>query len=148
MEDLILVSGCTLVTSWGAAVFLDHGLEEASISLADHTLPNGGGRFLWGNINRVVPHHNSQLESVRSPLTFCCHGLILLRSYEKDNSSQTMNQCVFIKGFRAKRGLPWLRRIRAAAGPLPDDPENDSEDETQVTGLPDDPEVGCPRVMR
>jgi hypothetical protein len=59
-----------------------------------------------------------------------------------------MNQCVFIKGFRAKRGLPWLKRIRAAAGPLPDDPENDSEDEIQVTGLPDDPEVGCPHLVR
>ena len=148
MEDLILVSGCTLVTSWGAAVFLDHGLEEASISLADHTLPNGGGSFVWGNINRVVPHHNSQLESVCPLFASCYHGLIFLLSYQKDNSSPTMNQCVFIKGFRAKRGLPWLKRIRAAAEPLPDDPENDSEDEIQVTGLPDDPEVGFPHVVR
>ena len=68
MEDLILVSGRTLVTSWGAAVFFDHGPEEASISLADHALPNGGGRFVWGNIKRVVPHHNSQVESVCSPV--------------------------------------------------------------------------------
>jgi hypothetical protein len=68
MEDLILVSGCTLVTSWGAAVFLDHGPDEAAISLADYPLPNGGGRFAWANINRVVPHHNSQLESVCSPV--------------------------------------------------------------------------------
>ena len=67
MEDLILVSGCTLVTSWGAAVFPDHGLD-AAISLADHALPNGGGRFVWGNINRIVPHHNNQLDLVRSPV--------------------------------------------------------------------------------
>jgi len=148
MEDLILVSGRTLVTSWGAAVFLDHGLEEAAISLADHALPNGGGRFVWGNINRVVPHHNSQLESVRSPFVFCRHGLIFLPSNQKDNSSPTMNQCVFIKGFRAKRGFPWLKRIRAAAEPLPDDPESSPEDEIQVLGVPDDPEVGRSHVVK
>jgi len=147
MEDLILVSGCTLVTSWGAAVFPDHELE-AAISLADHALHNGGGRFVWGNINGAVPHHSSQLESVRLPVAFCRHGLIFLPSYKKDNSSPMMSQCVFIKGFRAKRGFPWLKRIRAAAGPLPDDPGNNSEDEIQVTGVPDDPEVGHPHVVR
>ena len=60
IEDLILVSGRTLVTSWGAAVFLDHGQEETAISLAVHTLPDGGGRFVWRLINRLVPHRNSQ----------------------------------------------------------------------------------------
>jgi hypothetical protein len=148
MEDLVLVSGRTLVTSWGAAVFLDHGLEEAAISLADHVLPNGGGRFVWGNIDRVVPHHNSRLESVRSPVCAFFHRLIFLLSYQKDNSSLTMNQCVFIRGFRAKRGFPWLKRIRAAAEPLPDDPENSHEDEIEVTGVPDDQEVGHPHVVR
>jgi len=62
-----------------------------------------------------------------------------------------MNQCIFIKGFRAKRSFPWLKRIRAAAGPLPDDPENSPEDEIdemQVTGVQNDPEVGRPRVVR
>ena len=68
MEELVLVSGCTSVTSWGAAVFLDHGPDEAAISLTDHALPNGGGRFVWGDTNRVVPHHNSQFEPVRSPV--------------------------------------------------------------------------------
>ena len=58
-----------------------------------------------------------------------------------------MNQCVFIKGFRAKRGFPWLKRIRAAAEPLPDDPENSPEGETLATGVPDDLEVGHPHVV-
>jgi hypothetical protein len=58
-----------------------------------------------------------------------------------------MNQCVFIRGFRAKRGLPWLKRIRAAAEPLPDDPDNSSEDEIQVTGTLNDPEVGHPHAV-
>ena len=67
IEDLILVSGRTLVTSWGAAVFLDHGQEETAISLTVHTLPDGGGRFVWRLINRLVPHRNSQLGPVCSP---------------------------------------------------------------------------------
>ena len=65
MEDLILVSGRTLVTSWGAAVFFDHGPDEAAISLAEHALPNSVGRFVWRNIDGLVQYHNSQLESVR-----------------------------------------------------------------------------------
>ena len=98
----------------------------------------------------IESYHITTVNSNQSvPLfAFCYHRLIFLLSYQKDNSSPTMNQCVFIKGFRAKRGLPWLKRIRAAAEPLPDDPEDDSEDEIQVTGLPDDPEVGYPHVVR
>ena len=68
-------------------------------------------------------------------------ALIFLLSSQKDNSSPKLNQCVFIKGFRAKRGFPWFKRIRAAAEPLPDDPDDSHEDEMQVTGIPDTPEV-------
>jgi len=136
-EDLILVSGCTLVTSWGAAVFLDYGQDEAAISLADHALPNGGGKFVWGNINRVVPHHNSQLESVRSSVCILSPWTDFLPSYQKDNSSPTMNQCVFIRGFRAKRKIFYIK-LRGAAEPRPDDPDNCREDEVQVMRIPDD----------
>ena len=142
IEALILVSGRTLVTSWGAAVFLDHGQEETAISLALHTLPNGGGRFVWRLINRLVPHRNSQLEPVCTPdcVTSSCTDFSSVVS--KDNSSPKLNQCIFIRGFRTKRGFPWFRRIRAAAEPLPDDPDDSGEDEMQVTGVPDAPEVG------
>ena len=51
------------------------------------------------------------------------------------------DQCVFIRGFRAKRILFWGRRIRAAAGPRPDDPDNRREDEIQVSRVPGTPEV-------
>ena len=101
----------------------------------------------------AIPVESCRITTVNSnqsvPLsTFCRHGLIFLLSYQKDNSSLTTNQCVFIKGFRAKRGLLWLKRIRAAAEPLPDDPDNNPEDEIQVTGVSDDPEVGYPHVVR
>jgi hypothetical protein len=46
MEDIILVSGCTLVNSWAAATFLDSGLDM-EISLGTKTLRNGGIDFQW-----------------------------------------------------------------------------------------------------
>jgi hypothetical protein len=65
VEDLILVSGCTLVTSWAAAAFVDDTMD-AEISLASRTLNNGGASFVWSNIRGRVLYHNSRLEPVRS----------------------------------------------------------------------------------
>ena len=65
VEDLILVSGCTLVTSWAAAAFVDDTIG-AEISLASRTLNNGGASFVWSNIQGRVLYHNSCLEPVRS----------------------------------------------------------------------------------
>ncbi|KAF8463242.1 hypothetical protein DFH94DRAFT_858011, partial [Russula ochroleuca] len=45
MEDLILVSGCTLVPSWAAAVSMDRTME-ADISLASTKLSDGSIPFL------------------------------------------------------------------------------------------------------
>jgi hypothetical protein len=66
VEDIILVSGCTLVTSWAAAAFVDDNMD-AEISLASRTLNNGGASFVWSDIRGRVFHHNSRLEPVRSP---------------------------------------------------------------------------------
>jgi hypothetical protein len=79
MEDLILVSGCTLVTTWAAAVFTDHTMS-AEISLASRTLSNGGASFVWSNVRGPIVHHNSRFDPVRSAdhyvirhaLTFSC----------------------------------------------------------------------------
>ena len=46
MEDLILVTGRTLVTSWAAAVFVDNAFD-AEISLASRKLDTAG-RFFFG----------------------------------------------------------------------------------------------------
>ena len=48
----------------------------------------------------------------------------------------TGDQCVFIRGFRAKRVFFWTKPIRAGAEPLPDDPNNRRDDEIQVTRIP------------
>ena len=65
VEDLILVSGCTLVTSWAAAAFVDDTMD-AEISLASRTFDNGGASFDWSNIRGRVLYHNSRFEPVRS----------------------------------------------------------------------------------
>jgi hypothetical protein len=66
MEDLILVSGCTLVNSWAAAAFVDHTIN-AEISLESRTSSNGGTDFVWSNIQGPVVHHNSRFDPVRTP---------------------------------------------------------------------------------
>jgi hypothetical protein len=63
MEDLILVSGCSLVTSWAAAVFVDH----AEISLAIHPHKSGGEDINWGKIQGPIAHHNRPFDPVCPP---------------------------------------------------------------------------------
>ena len=74
IEDLILVTGCTLVTSWGAAAFLDSTLG-AEVSLKTQALDGGGARFNWSEIRPSVAFHNSQQDSVRWPSLASHHSL-------------------------------------------------------------------------
>ena len=66
MEDLILVTGCTLVTSWAAAAFMDNTFE-AEISLASRLLSNLGANFIWDHVRGHMSYHNSRSDPVRSP---------------------------------------------------------------------------------
>jgi hypothetical protein len=77
MEDLILVSGCTSVSSWAAAAFV-YNTMEAKISLARRTLSNGGECFVWGNIRGSVEYHDSNINPVRPLPSFTVHALIFL----------------------------------------------------------------------
>ncbi|KAF8474364.1 hypothetical protein DFH94DRAFT_126318 [Russula ochroleuca] len=132
MEDLILVTGCTLVTSWAAAAFDNYTkpVDATSISLHAQKFDCGGAQFLWSNVRGNVEYHNSQFDlnnEKREPLP--------------------RNQCVFIRGFRAKRTFFRTKYLRAAAEPLPDDPNNRQDDEIQATQVPDvlkyrDPLIG------
>ena len=145
MEDLILVSGCTLASSWAAAAFV-YNTMEAKISLARRTLSNGGECFVWGNIRGSVEYHDSNIDPVRSPgiVNSACADFALL--CEKQNLPMTPDQCVFIRGFRAKRVLFWTKPMRAAAEPRPDNPDNRRDDEIQVSRVPDGPKVGNIRL--
>jgi hypothetical protein len=58
MEDLILVTGCTLVKSWGVTAFVDRSeSQEAEISLAVKAV-YGGETFNWSKTHGVVAYHN------------------------------------------------------------------------------------------
>ena len=66
MEDLILVSGCTLVSSWAAAAFADDRMD-AEISLASTALNDRGASFVWSNIQGRVQYHDSRFDPVCPP---------------------------------------------------------------------------------
>ncbi len=53
MEDLILVTGCTLVTSWGVAAFVDSA-QDAEVMLRLR-----GNFFDWREIRPSVAYQNS-----------------------------------------------------------------------------------------
>ena len=65
MEDLILVSGCTLVTSWAAAEFVGNTEGEISLASASGPFRYGEANFDWRNIRGPVVYHNSQYDPVR-----------------------------------------------------------------------------------
>jgi hypothetical protein len=69
MEDLILVTGCTLVSSWGVAAFIDNAMD-AEFSLKSRHLAGGGAMFDWRIIRPSVVHRDSHQEPVRSPRRF------------------------------------------------------------------------------
>ena len=63
MDDLILVTGRTLVSSYASTVFDDY-VADAQISLVSRPLTNGGASFDWGNIRGTIEYHDSQLNHV------------------------------------------------------------------------------------
>ena len=64
MEDLILVTGCTLVTSWGIGAFLDN-TQDAAVSLRSQASDGGGATFDWREIHPSVACQNSDQDPVR-----------------------------------------------------------------------------------
>ena len=70
MQDLILVTGCTLAASWAAAAFdgrTSLGSDGTEISLEARKSDDGGAQYLWRNVRGNVEYHNSHFDPVRSP---------------------------------------------------------------------------------
>ena len=65
MEDLIFVTGCTLVTSWAAAVFQGRS-GTAEVSLIGRPRQNGIG-LEFDNAQGDVKRHCSRFDPVRPP---------------------------------------------------------------------------------
>jgi hypothetical protein len=67
IEELILVSGCTLATSWAVVAFVDNTME-AEVSLTSSTLgDNAGATFVWSNTQGPVRYSNSHFDPVSLP---------------------------------------------------------------------------------
>ena len=139
MEDLILVSGCTLVTAWAAAAFVDSNLD-AEISLGCQTFGDSGAAFEWHSARETtqnVATNNSQVQVRRANYIDINVTDVLSKA------EPPLTQCVFVRGFRAKRiFLGLYTGLRAAAEPLPDNPDRRPDGEMQVTRVPNVPSVG------
>ena len=71
MEDLILVTGCTLATSWAAAAFdgtMSRASDATTVSLEVQKSDGGGAQFFWRNIRGSVEHRDC--DSVCFPAYF------------------------------------------------------------------------------
>lgn len=75
MDDIILVTGCTLVASYALATF-DHHDKVSQISLTSQPLNNGGASFVWGNIHGTVEYRDSQVNPVCLSCYITCCALI------------------------------------------------------------------------
>jgi hypothetical protein len=72
MEDLILVTGCTLVTSWGAAAFVD-GASDAELSMRFLAHQNGGASFDWHENRPSVAFRHNHQDPRQDPVRFSIH---------------------------------------------------------------------------
>ena len=80
LEDLVLVTGCTLVKSWATAVFDGQvPVESYTPRISLETIKSTGGRaqFVWRNISGNVKYQNSRFDPVRSPDYVFSRELIL-----------------------------------------------------------------------
>ena len=71
MEDLILVTGCTLAKSWAAAAFdgtMSRDSDATAVSLEARKFDGGGAQFIWRNNRGSVEYHHN--DSVCSPAYF------------------------------------------------------------------------------
>ena len=66
MEELILVTGCTLVDSWAAVAFVGRS-ESAEISLVAQTPDRSDRSFEVGDFEGDVTQHCSYFDSFRFP---------------------------------------------------------------------------------
>ncbi|KAH9995543.1 hypothetical protein BJV77DRAFT_960996 [Russula vinacea] len=105
VEDLVIVTGCILASSWTRASFDNLNTPvDASITLHTQKLAHGGVQFFWSNIRGNVEYRNSHQCPVCS------------RGYS-----------VFLNGYRGWRGLSHeLRRHRGRASNYKDD-DDDSD---------------------
>lgn len=74
MEDIILVTGCSMVTAWGVAAFMDN-LSEPEVWLKAQTAATGTPTFDWRVVRSGVIYGDGYQTTVR----FLRHYTISIR---------------------------------------------------------------------
>ena len=134
-EDIILVTGCHLTSTWATIAFqgrgeqITFGAQVTGVSVAWQFTPKSA---------QGVAYNLGPSDQVRFCLLFLPqqtatgHG----RTFSIQNPPE--NQCIFIRGFRVTRFSMILPRLRGAAGPsqLPD--EDDTNPDAQLKSIPDE----------
>ncbi|KAH8117720.1 hypothetical protein DFH11DRAFT_854157 [Phellopilus nigrolimitatus] len=114
LHDLILVTGCDLTTDWAMATFNERS-SGVEVSFEVGGPVASAGFSIWGEWSSTVD------------IPYRC-GPILTNSALKSPLTEQFNQCVFIRGFRKARRLPWFKKLYAAAEPKDFDGEPSSSD--------------------
>ncbi|KAH9171308.1 hypothetical protein EDB89DRAFT_1118253 [Lactarius sanguifluus] len=120
LEDIVLVTGCDLTSSWAMAAFVSWDPIKDPIRLSVQASQAGSARFQWDVTNQ--PHHNEL------------------------NQNVVKSHCVFIRGFRAKRVFLFFRPLKAAAEPRPDNPDNEPESSIELIREPAVPAYRDPLI--
>ena len=130
LEDLTFVTGCDLTSSWANAVFMNPPWD-VEVTLSVRPVTPGTARFHWSDLNQLHNRLNSESSGVRRldrRVVYCV------------NPAKSYTQCVFIRGFRAKRIFN-LKKIEAFAEHQPDNPDNEPDSSLELVREPRVPGV-------
>ncbi|KAI9440445.1 hypothetical protein H4582DRAFT_1463515 [Lactarius indigo] len=113
-EDIVLVTGSHRTRSWSNIAFYESRVDSR-VSLRVQA-PGIGTTVHWQVLSQRI------------------QGAVLSRGPSGENLPE--NQCLFIRGFRVKRNLLGLPRLKGAAEPKSDPPGNDRDPETELVLIP------------
>jgi hypothetical protein len=140
-EDIVLVTGRDLAKSWANIVF-----QEGDGDVTFQVRVTGNSHIEWEfTLEGVggVAYDNGPSGDLKVyflsfhflPSTETTGGLI------SSNQDLPMNQCIFVRGFRATRIIRILPWLRAAAGPVQVPSEDDLDADMQLISIPGDTRV-------
>lgn len=137
MEDLILVTGYDLASSWAVAAFM-HNEADAAIELQVNTGIGTGGAGMhvsWKNECNTEynwgprPGFLTSVEPTLSPRV-SRDATLTVSNEHVQAESLTRDQCIFLRGYHVKRRVfRAVKKISAMAGPsdLPEEQDGNSD---------------------
>ena len=132
MEDILLVTGRHLTTSWAVAAFT-HTTSDATIEVDLGVTVSAGASISWKNCINVQynwgPGQNVSTLGSQQADTDDYPTSVL-----GQESAPVQNQCIFIRGFCAKR-RPLFPGLRLKAAAEPKDLEKNKDDDDVQPGV-------------